>query len=73
MNEPKVAHRNKILLFRLPTCLGISYRTAFYTFQPPVPLQKSEAMRPSSEFLRYFLGVHFIASLRERQEPWLRH
>jgi len=27
LNEPKVAYRNKLLLFVLPTCLGISYST----------------------------------------------
>jgi len=28
MNVPKVAYRNNIMLFSLPTCSGISYSTA---------------------------------------------
>lgn len=43
MNEPKVAYRNKLWLFCLPTCLPISYYTAFF-FQapcaPPPPKKK---------------------------------
>jgi len=47
MNKPTVAYCNKLLLFLLPTCLGISYSTAWrFTFKPgarapPPPRKKS--------------------------------
>jgi len=61
MNEPKVAYRNKLLLFWLLTSLGISYSTAYrFTFKPGAPPKKIG-------------GPRFAVSIPGRRKPQLRH
>jgi len=48
MSEPKVACRNKLLIFWVPACLGITYSIAeHFTFGPSAPRKKNR-------------GAHFI-------------
>jgi len=53
MNVPKVAYRNNIMLFSLPTCSGISYSTAKrFTVKPrasPFPNNISLLLSPGAE------------------------
>ena len=60
MNEKNVAYRNKLILFWLQICIGISYSAAkHFTFKPVRPLSKT--------------GAHFIACAPGRREPQLCH
>jgi len=56
MNEKKVAYRNKLILFWLQICIGISYSAAkHFTFRPVRPVSKT--------------GAHFIACAPGVENP----
>ena len=62
VNDRKVAYCNKLLLFWLPTCLGISYSTAWrFTFKP------GARVRPPPEKIEEGTLRRFCQGRRERQ------
>jgi len=68
MKVIKVAYRNELLLFCLPTCLYIGYSIAqCFTFGP------TAAHQPKFGRGRAFSGAHFTASASGRHKPMLRH
>ena len=66
----KVTYRNKRLLFWLPTCLGISYCTAFDLRALCAPSKQKSGYTEATQIFRH---VYHICFCPGRQEPWLRH